>query len=168
MSNTQNITQEIRRIETATLNVKKEIKTLKNRVRAYKGWTKRYRKQQQELKQDNLVISKQRDQALEELQDLKTKQKKLLISLEEGRQAKELRDQKLSQLDDLIIGIEAFKITCQNFNKMTYASKKDLIKEAENLLFGESILDETVQFDSKSQSQMFTDQASIGRNLLDR
>ncbi len=44
-----NILQEIKRVQNTIFNVQKEIKTLKRRVAAYKGWTKRYRKQQQDL-----------------------------------------------------------------------------------------------------------------------
>jgi hypothetical protein len=37
----QEIVQRISQVEIVTLNLKKELKTLKNRVRAYKGWTKK-------------------------------------------------------------------------------------------------------------------------------
>ena len=57
MLNLEKITKELYRIEALTLNNKQEIKTLKNRVRAYKGWTRRYRRQQQKLEQDNVAIA---------------------------------------------------------------------------------------------------------------
>lgn len=164
MSNSQNTTKEIRRIETVTLNVKKEIKTLKNRVRAYKGWTKRYRKQQQELKQDNLAISKQRDQAVEELA---IKQQYLLEAVEEAKQAKELRDQALLQLDEVINKIEQYKEICQEANKIAYADKTYLIKEAEKLFFDEEIITLDSDFNPSGKPQLESGQAALGRYLLD-
>lgn len=161
MSNFQNITQEICRIEVSFLNVKQEIKTLKNRVRGYK----RYRKQLKELKQDNLAVSKQRDQAIQELE---IKQQRLVETVEEARQAKELRDQAISQLEDVIAKIEQYKEICINANKMSYADKIYLIKEAEKLFFDEEILNFDVEFDSESKPQMFEDTRSTGRYLLDR
>ena len=138
MSNFQNITQEICKIEVSFLNIKQEIKTLKNRVRGYKGWTKRYRKQLKELKQDNLAVSKQRNQAIQELE---IKQQRLVETVEEARQAKELRDQAISQLEDVIAKIEQYKEICQKANKISYADKTYLIKEAEKLFFDEEIFE---------------------------
>lgn len=134
MPNPQNVIKEIHRIELVTLKVKKELKTLKNRVRAYKGWTKRYRKQQKELKQDNLAISKQRDQAVQELE---IKQQCLLETVEQANEAKESRDQALSQLDNVIAKIEQYREICIKANKIAYADKVYLIKEAEKLFFDE-------------------------------
>ncbi len=165
MSNSQNITKEIRRIEVVTLNVKKEIKTLKNRVRAYKGWTKRYRKQQQELKQDNLAISKERDNAVKELE---LKQQHLLETVEEAKQAKELRDQALLQLDEVINKIEQYKEICKKANKISYADKIYLIKEAEKLFFDEEIITTDIELDSTGKPQLESGQAALGRYLLDR
>ena len=88
MKDRQSIVKEIKRVETITLSVKREIKTLKNKVRAYKGWTKRYRKQLQELKQTNLVVSQERDRAIQELE---IKQQCLLDAVEEAKQAREVR-----------------------------------------------------------------------------
>ncbi|MGB5633641.1 MAG: hypothetical protein WBM44_29170 [Waterburya sp.] len=166
MPNLQNVIKEVHRIELVTLKVKKELKTLKNRVRAYKGWTKRYRKQQKELKQDNLAISKQRDQAVQELE---IKQQCLLETVEQAKEAKESRDKALSQLDNVIAKIEQYREICIKANKIAYADKVYLIKEAEKLFFDEEILTmDVVEFDSASKPQMFEDQASIGRYLLDR
>jgi hypothetical protein len=165
MKERQNIIEDIQRIKTNTLNIKREIKTLKDRVRAYKGWTKRYRKQQQELKHTNLVISQQRDEAVQELE---LKQQRLLETVEEAKQAKELRDKALSQLDEVIAKIEQYKEVCQRANQMTYADKIYLIQEAEKLFFDEEIITVDINFDSKTQSQMLTSQADIGRSLLDR
>lgn len=89
MKDRKNIVKEIKRVETITLNVKQEIKTLKNRVRAYKGWTKRYRKKQKELEKTNLIVCQERDRAIQELE---AKQQCLLETVEEARQAKKLRD----------------------------------------------------------------------------
>ncbi len=166
MKERPNIVEEIQRVKTITLNVKREIKTLKDRVRAYKGWTKRYRKQQQELKHTNLVISEQRDRAVQELE---LKQQRLLETIEEAKQAKQLRDKALSQLDEVIAKIEQYKKVCQRANQITYADKVYLIKEAEKLFFDEEIITvDIINFDSKTQSQMLTSQADIGRSLLDR
>ncbi len=148
MSSFQNITQEIYRIEVSFLNVKQEIKTLKNRVRGYKRWTKRYRKQIKELKQDNLAVSKERDQAVQELE---IKQQRLLETVEEARQAKELRDQAISQLEDVITKIEQYKEICIKANKISYADKVYLIKEAEKLFFDEEILNFDIEFDPINQ-----------------
>ena len=78
MPNYQYVVGEISRVEETILGVKQEIKTLKNRVRAYKGWTKRYRRQKKELQQANLVIAKERDDAKRELQQLQIRQRELL------------------------------------------------------------------------------------------
>ncbi len=163
MSNFQNITQEICRIEVSFLNVKQEIKTLKNRVRGYKGWTKRYRKQLKELKQNNLAVSKQRDQAVQELE---IKQQLLVETVEEARQAKELRDQARSQLEDVIAKIEQYKEICIKANKISYADKIYLIKEAEKLFFDEEILNFDIEFDPIDQPHLVSGQAALGRSSL--
>ena len=168
MLSRQDIVQEIRRVEVVTLNVKKEIKSLKNRVRAYKGWTKRYRKQLHELKQDNAAISRQRDKALQDLQELQVKQQDLLQAVAEAKQAKERRDRAILQLDEVIAKIEQYREVCLRANKITYADKTYLIKEAERLFFDEEIISQDIEFDSQEQPQMLTDRASIGRSLLDR
>ncbi|MEM8673865.1 MAG: hypothetical protein AAGF83_08335 [Cyanobacteria bacterium P01_G01_bin.67] len=152
MSNSKNVTEEIRRIEVTTLNVKKEIKTLKNRVRAYKGWTNRYRRQQKKLKQDNLAIAKQRDHAIQDLQELQINQQDLLKAVEEAKQAEKSRDQALLQLDEVINKIEQYKEICVKANKIAYADKLYLIKEAEKLFFDEEILNLDIEFDPIDQS----------------
>ncbi|HEY9771409.1 MAG TPA: hypothetical protein V6C71_23435 [Coleofasciculaceae cyanobacterium] len=176
MLSRQDIVREIHRVEVITLNVKKEIKTLKNSVRAYKGWTKKYRQQQNELKQQNailkqdyLAVCQQRDEVEKQLQQLQIKQQHLLESLEEAKYAKESRDKAVSQLEKVIAKIEQYKEACDRANKISYADKIYLIKEAENLLFNEEIptWDIDIKFDSRSQPQMFTDPAAIGRSLLD-
>lgn len=163
----QDIVQRISQVEIVTLNVKKELKTLKNRVRAYKGWTKKYRNQQKELKQTNLVVCKQRDEAVQELQQLKLKQHSLWETIEAAKEAKQQRDEALLQLDEVINKIEQYKKICDRASQIAYADKIYLIKEAEQLLFNEEIINPDFEFDPKSQPQMFTDQASINRNLLD-
>jgi thioesterase domain-containing protein len=163
----QDIVQRISQVEIVTLNVKKELKTLKNRVRAYKGWTKKYRNQQKELKQINLVVCKQRDEAVQELQELKLKQQSLWETIEAAKKAKQQRDEALLQLDEVINKIEQYKKICDQASQIAYADKIYLIREAEKLFFDEEIININIEFDPKSQSQMFTDRASINRNLLD-
>jgi chromosome segregation ATPase len=170
MLNSNKIIQKIEKVENTIDNVKNELKTLQNRVRAYKGWTKKYRKQQETLRQevitlknDNQIVCQQRDRAN---QELNLKQQELLEAVIEAKQAKELRDKALSQLDDIIAKIEQYKEICDRANKITYADKVYLIKEAEKLFFGEEIINSTIDLDSKEHPQMYTDQASVGRSLL--
>ncbi|MEM8719296.1 MAG: hypothetical protein AAGE84_08295 [Cyanobacteria bacterium P01_G01_bin.39] len=165
MHNSQDTTKEIRRLEVNFLNVKREIKTLKNRVRAYKGWTTRYRRLQKELKQDNLAIVQQRDQAIQDLHELQTRQQNLLKTVEEAKQAVESRDQALLKLDEVIDKIEQYREICIKANKIAYADKLYLIKEAEKLFFDEEILNSDIEFDPIDQPHMLTDQASINRSL---
>ena len=167
MSLVPNLTKEIRRMEVSFLNVKQEIKILKNRISAYKGWTTKYRRKQEQLKQANLAITQQRNQAIQDLSDLQSKQESLLKEVAEARQAKELRDQALSQLDSIINKIEQYREICIKANKITYADKVYLIREAEKLFFDEEIVTIDLKFNSNSKPQMFEDQASIGRYLLD-
>ncbi|MEN9518912.1 MAG: hypothetical protein RLZZ381_1500, partial [Cyanobacteriota bacterium] len=66
--------------------------------------------------------------------------------------------------------IEQYREICDRASQITYADKIYLIKEAEKLFFDEAIIDTEnthSEFDRKLQAQMFTDQASINRNLLD-
>ena len=146
------LTQEIKKVELTIINVRKEIKTLKRRIAGYKGWTKRYRKQKQELLQENKILHGQ-----------------LSSSIEEAVKAKEQRDTALKELDDLILRIESFQSVCTRFSRITYARKEDIVKEAEKLLFEERIPAEAAtRLDKREQPQMFTDPASINRSLLDR
>lgn len=172
MLDRNHVIKEIKRVENITLNVKQELKTLKNRVRAYKVWTKRYRKQKEELKQEaailkhaNLVVCQQRDEVTE---DLKIKQHKLLEAVEKASKSKAERDLALSQLDEVITKIEQYKEVCERASKINYADKTYLIREAEKLFFDEELLNQDLNLDSKESPQMFTDPASIGRSLLDR
>ena len=165
MSRYQHVIQEFSRIETIVLGVQKEIKTLKNRVRAYKGWTKRYRRQREELKQANLVISQERDAAIQQLQ---IRQEQLLEQIQKAVEATKSRDAALLQLDDVINRIERYREICDRYNQMTFARKADLIKEAERLFFEDPVIETNVNFDPKDKPQMFTDRASIVRDLLDR
>jgi len=167
MPNYQSVVERILKVEIVTVNVKEEIKILKNRVRAYKGWTKRYRNQQKQLEQTNLAVCKQRDEAVQELQELKLKQQNLWKTIESAREAKEQRDKALLQLDEIINKIEQYKEICDQASQIVYADKIYLIREAERLFFDEEIINTDIEFDPKSQAQMFTDQASINRNLLD-
>jgi chromosome segregation ATPase len=168
-----NIFKEIKRLENITLDVKKEIKILKRRVGAYKGWLTRYRKQREELKKEmsllifaNRVACKQRDELQREL-DLKKKE--LFRSVQDGKKAKEERDMAISELDKIIEKIESYKQICEKANKITYADKTYLIKEAENLFFEEDPINQEIELiNSRDNPQMFTDSASIGRSLLDR
>ncbi|MEL6581419.1 MAG: hypothetical protein AAFQ14_16890 [Cyanobacteria bacterium J06621_12] len=167
----QYVIQEILRVEDVTLSVKQEIKTLKNRVRAYKGWTKRYRRQQQELKQANLTVSKERDEAVVEIQNLQIKQQQLLADFRKAAKAAEERDKALAQLDEVIKKIEQYREVCERAQKITYANKTYLIKEAENIFFDDPIINDdhgSDDFDCQSKPQMFTDRAAINRYLLDR
>ena len=150
-----NIRQEIKQIQNTIFNVQKEIKTLKRRVAAYKGWTKRYRKEKQELVKGN--------------EALQNKISALANQVELGTQAKNQRDVAINELNNLIKRIEAFKKSCEKADKIRYADKYYLIKEAENLLFDEEILSPKEEIlDYRDSSQMFTDPASINRSLLDR
>lgn len=71
------------------------------------------------------------------------------------------------RLDEVIDKIEQYKKICDRASQISYADKIYLIREAEQLLFNEEIINPDLEFDPKSQSQMFTDRASINRNLLD-
>ncbi|MEL6988917.1 MAG: hypothetical protein AAGK97_13980 [Bacteroidota bacterium] len=168
MSKYQYVIQEVLRVENVALSVREEIKTLKNRVRAYKGWTKRYRQQQQELKQINLDVIQERDDAVKAYENLQIKQQQLLASFEKAAKAAEERNMALSQLDEMIEKIEKYRAVCERAQKITYANKTYLIKEAENLFFDDPIIEDNVSFDPQSQSQMLTDRAAVNRSLLDR
>ena len=159
---------EISRVEETILGVKQEIKTLKNRVRAYKGWTKKYRQQKKELEQANLAIVSEKDDAKRELQQLQIKQRELLEEVKKGINAKEDRDKALLKLDEVISKIEQYREICDRYNKIAFARKEDLIKEAEKLFFDEPIIVDLTELDRDSQPQMFTDSASVNRYLLDR
>lgn len=171
MLNHNRIIKEIEKVEDTIVNVKNELKTLKNRVRAYKGWTKKYRKQQKDLQQevvtlknDNQIVCQQRDRANQELY---LKQQELLIAVTEAKEAKELRDKALSQLDGIIAKIEQYKEICDRANKITYTDKIYLIQEAEKLFFDEKVINsDSPCLDEKEYPQMFTDQASTNRSLL--
>lgn len=171
MKNIENVIQDIKRVELTIFNVRKELKTLKRRVAGYKGWTKRYRNKQKqllhekaELQQELSLTIQERDKAVAELNKIK-----LSSSIQKGIKAKEKRDFALTELDSLITKIEAYKKVCQNYSKVAYADKFALIKEAENILFDEKILDMVTQtMDEKDSPQMFTDCASVNRSLLDR
>ena len=147
-----NILQEIKQIQDTVFNVQKEIKTLKRRVAGYKGWTKRYRKQNKELIEEKEALQNQ-----------------LVYQVQLGQQAKKQRDIAIEELNNLIAKIEAYKITCKKAEQIRYADKTYLIKEAENLLFEEEVLTEGEEvLDYRNSPQMFTDPASINRSLLDR
>ncbi len=171
MKKSEDIIQKIKGVELTIVNVRKEIKTLKRRIGGYKGWTKRYRKQQKQLRQENVELQKElsstikeRDIAIAQLNKVK-----LSTSIEEGIQAKDQRDKAIAELDKLIVQIEKYKEVCQNYSKIRYAKKRDLIKEAENLLFGEEVLEAVTEtINEIDNPQMFTDYASINRSLLDR
>lgn len=150
-----NILQEIKQVQNTIFNVQTEIKTLKRRVAGYKGWTKRYRKQKTEL--------------IKEKEDLQKKVLQLSSQIEAGQKAKNQRDNAIAELNDLIAKIELFKGACEKADKIRYSDKYYLIKEAENLLFGEEILTRREELlDHRDSPQMFTDRASINRSLLDR
>ena len=165
MPSYQDVVTEVLRVKETILGVQQEIQTLKNRVRAYKGWTKRYRRQREELKQANLVVCQERDAAIQQLQ---IRQEQLLGQIEEARKATELRNTALLQLDDVIERIEQYREICDRYNQMTYARPQDLIREAERLFFEDPVIEMNVNFDPREQPQMFTDRASIARDLLDR
>ncbi|MDJ0588599.1 MAG: hypothetical protein QNJ72_01215 [Pleurocapsa sp. MO_226.B13] len=170
MPNHYKIVKEIKRVESTIFNVQRELKTLKNRVRAYKGWTKRYRQQQKELqkeitvlKSNNKIVCQQRD---EQSQEVKQKQTALLNAVRDAKIAQESRDKALLELENVIARIDEFKQACDRINQITYANKADLIKEAEKLLFEEEIIDDELNLDEREYPQMFTDPASINRSLL--
>lgn len=171
MQNIDNVIQEIKRVELTIFNVRKELKTLKKRIGGYKGWTKRYRKQQKQLRQDKLELQQElsltiqeRDLAIAELNKVK-----LSASVQEGIKAKKQRDIAIAELDNLINQIEAYKKVCKNYSVIRYADKNMLIKEAENILFGEEVLEAVNStINERDHPQMFTDCASINRSLLDK
>ncbi len=66
---------------------------------------------------------------------LKSNQQELLKAGVDARQAAEDRDRAFSELDVIIDKIEEFKKACDNSNKMTYASKKDVLFDANKTLF---------------------------------
>ena len=167
MSTYQNVVTEVSRVKETILCVKEEIQTLKNSVRAYKGWTTRYRRKQRELEQTNLLICQERDDARRKLHKLQIRQQELLEAVREGINAEEARNQALSQLEEVIGRIEQYREICDRYNQITFARKEDLIKEAEKLLFDDPVLVDIVDFDRQSQPQMLTDRASICRDLLD-
>ncbi len=94
------------------------------------------------------------------------RQQELLKNVVEATQAKEDRDRALSKLDVTSTNIDEFKEVCYRYNKKTDANKVDLIQEAERLLFDEEIINKNWEIDPQ-KNWMFTDQASIGRSLLD-
>ena len=167
MPNYQYVIGEILRVRETIFGVQQEIQTLKYSIRAYKGWTTKYRRKQRELEQTNLVLSQQRNEARRELQELQIRQQELLEALREAGSAKEDRDRALSQLEKVISRIKQYREICDKYNQMTFARKEDLIKEAENLFFDVPVIDDTIDFDRQSQPQMLTDRASICRYLLD-
>ena len=167
MPSYQYVITEVSRVQETIFGVQQEIQTLKYSIRAYKGWTTRYRRRQRELEQANIVLSQQRDEARKELQKLQIRQQELLKEIREGIDAKEARDRALSKLDEVINKIEQYREICDRYNQMTFARKEDLIREAERLFFDVPVIDDTIDFDYQSQPQMLTDRASICRDLLD-
>ncbi|MGL6342037.1 MAG: hypothetical protein ACRC80_23185 [Waterburya sp.] len=173
MLNHNKIIKEIEKVQDTIINVKNELTTLKNRVRAYKGWTKKYRQQQKALQQevislknDHKIVCQQKDQVNQENKELKIKQQELLENLALAQQAIESREKSLSKLDDIIAKIEQYKKVCERANKIAYADKVYLIQEAEKIFCYEQIVNLEFDLDSREYTQMFTDQASINRNLL--
>lgn len=171
LKQSETLIQELKRVELTIFNVRKELKTLKKRVAGYKGWTKRYRKQQKQLRQEKAELQQQltstiqeRDLAVAELNKLK-----LSDSIQAGIKAKEQRDRALAELDILISQIEAYKQVCEKFSRIKYANKNDLIRQAETILFGDTVLQEAQSsINQKDQPQMFTDPASTNRSLLNK
>ena len=115
MPSYQDVVTEFSRIETIIFGVQQEIKTLKYSVRAYKGWTTKYRQKQKELKQANIVITQERDDARIKLQELQIRQQELLKEIRKGIDAKEARDRALSKLDEVINRIEHYREICDHF-----------------------------------------------------
>lgn len=170
MLNRHEIIEEIKRIESTIISVQCELKTLKNPVRAYKGWMKRHYRQKKELQQEirvlkhcNTIACQQRD---EQSQKVRQKQAALLNAVQEARIAQKSRDKALLELDKVIARIDEFKQACDRINQITYANKADLIKKAEELLFEEEIIDDELNLDEREYPQMFSDRASINRSLL--
>jgi hypothetical protein len=127
-------------------------------------------KKVKELIVANKIVCKQRDEALEELS---FKRAELLKSLQEAKQAKQDRDRSLANLDEVIGKLEAYQKVCEKVKNQIYERDKSLaillIEEAERLLFEEETTSTIeVKLDAKESPQMFTDQASINRSLLDR
>ena len=167
MPSYQDVITEVSRVKETIFGVQQEIQTLKYSIRAYKGWTTRYRRRQRELEQANIVITQERDDARIKLQELQNRQQELLKEIREGIDAKEARDRALSKLDEVINKIEQYREICDRYNQMTFARKEDLIREAERLFFDVPVINDTIDFDYQSQPQMLTDRASICRDLLD-
>ena len=174
MLNRKQIIKEIARVENKILGVQSELKTLKNRVRAYKGWTRRYRKQLKSLEQEAIILRNNNRYICQEkdrlTNELDIKQQELLQAIINAKEAKEDRDLAISQLDAVIFKIEEYRAICEKANKITYADKVYLIKAAEKLFFDDEIINlenDIGNWDSKDKPQMFTDRASINRSLLD-
>ena len=115
MPNYQYVVGEILRVRETIFGVQQEIQTLRNSVRAYRGWTTRYRRRQKELEQTNLVICRERDEARRKLQELQIRQQELLEAVREAGNAVEDRDRALSQLEEVINKIEQYREICDRF-----------------------------------------------------
>jgi hypothetical protein len=118
----------------------------------------------------NKIVCQQRDEALAELSIKRTE---LLKSLQEAKQAKQDRDRSINNLDEVIKKLEAYQNVCERVKNKISDSDKSLanllIKEAERLLFEEETTSTIeIKLDYKENPQMFTDQASINRSLLER
>ena len=68
----------------------------------------------------------------------------------------------------MIAKIEQYKEICQKANKITYADKIYLIKEAEKLFFDEEIINKGLELYPEGSSIGCASQAEINRVLLDR
>lgn len=167
------IIQEIKKVENFTLEAKQEIKILRRRIGAYKGWLTRYRKQREEFKKEVFLLKSSYSLARQERDDLQKelnlKKEELSHLVKQAKDAKEGRDKAIYELDKLIEKIELFKVECQKISQIHYADKTHLIKQAERLLFEEDlIIRETELINNREHPQMFTDTASVNRSLLDR
>ena len=156
--------QEIQRLQNTIHEAKQEFKKLKRSLGGYKGWLTRYRKEKKELKFVNNLVCKQRDEALDELS---LKQVELLKSLQEGQQAKKDRDKAIAKLDGVITKLEKYRKMCERAREIKDKDSDYLLREAERLFFQDEFEIE-IKLNERDNPQMFTDQASINRSLLDR
>jgi chromosome segregation ATPase len=181
MLDRKEIIQEIEKVKDNFIGVKDELNTLKNRVRAYKGWTEKYRQKKKKLEQEVIILKNANKLISRENQKLYSKQQELLDAVAEGILAVKDRDRELKKLNEVIAKIEKLnekiakiekhEIFCDRVNRTTDKDKCHLIREFEKLFFEEEetipIINQDLKINPQDKPWMFTDQASIGRSLLD-
>ena len=171
MLDRKEIIKEIKKVKENFIGVQGELKTLKNRVRAYKGWTERYRQKQKKLEQEAINLKYANKLVCRENQKLYSKQQELLNAVAEATQAVKDRDRALVKLNETIAKIEKLEIFCARAHKTTDIDKCHLITEFEKPFCDDEeiipIINQDLQINPQDKPWMFTDPGSIGRSLLD-